>query len=87
MESSNLTSLLERAVAESSNDAEAFLKFTESYQSSLCAVNQELNAQLQKTQQELSDTKDMAKKLAEGVKKYKGALNNLQKVLSSANED
>jgi hypothetical protein len=80
MDTSILTKLLEEAVSASKTDAEAFLSFTKSYHESL-------HTQLQKTTSELAETKDVAKKLAEGVKKYKGALTNLQKVLASANED
>ena len=80
MKTSLLTSLLEQAVSNSETDAQAFLTFTKSYY-------ENLEQQLQKTTAELSETKDMAKKLAEGVKKYKGALSNLQKILASTNEE
>jgi hypothetical protein len=80
MKTSLLTSLLEQAVQNSETDSEAYMTFTRLYHESL-------QNQLQKTTTELSETKDMAKKLAEGVKKYKGALTNLQKILATANEE
>ena len=79
MEPITLNALLEQAIKETKTDQEAVGQFITLY---ILQQGQELA----ETTKELTETKVMAKKLGEGVKKYKTALTNLKTVLSSTEE-
>lgn len=75
----NLTEAFEQAVKSSKTEQQVALRFTEY----MFQLQQQTTESVQK---ELSDTKEMVKKLGEGVKKYKTALDNLKSVLSTTEE-
>ena len=79
MEPANLQSLLDQSEKETSTPTEAVVTFVQKY------TNWQEQLQVE-TARELAETREMAKKLGEGVKKYKNALDNLKKVLSSTDE-
>jgi len=79
MEPANLQSLLDQSEKETSTPTEAVATFVQKY------TNWQEQLQVE-TARELAETREMAKKLGEGVKKYKNALDNLKKVLSSTDE-
>jgi len=79
MELITLNALLEQAIKETKSDQEAVGQFVALYV-------QQQGQELAETAKELTETKVMAKKLGEGVKKYKAALTNLKTVLSSTED-
>jgi len=79
MELITLNALLEQAIKETNSDQEAVSRFVALYV-------QQLGQELAESTKELTETKVMAKKLGEGVKKYKAALTNLKTVLSSTED-
>ena len=79
MEPITLNALLEQAIKETKSDQESVVQFVALYV-------QQQSQELTETVKELTETKVMAKKLGEGVKKYKAALTNLKTVLSSTED-